>query len=233
MAMHSKQAQIIALLFSSSFSCGAVALFANVHPWPEIKPITKSFAFSEVDQASLSIYLRNPQGKPIYWFGCHSADFAGQRMDPFHDDEWDYYGAFDCHLHSLSEKNGYNLLSYDASNPSENFSRALAVPGNLQGRCAEYPEWGRLRHIRVRGMRITLEFRDMRFAQVPAAINRHNPDGTVLQSFRFDVQVERDKSALSASAQPPAFAYPLRTLPGSTKNISDDCAKTIPEPSAK
>jgi hypothetical protein len=174
----------------------------------------------------VNFYINNIQGKAVYWFGCHSADFSGQASDPFHDDEWFYYGAFDCHLHSVTEKDGSNLLSYNAADPRENFSRALTVPKQLQGRCAEYPEWGRLRHIRVRGMLITLQFRDPRFAQ--KAEDGDRPwTGPALQSFRFDVRVEPHKSALSASAEQPASAYPLRTMPGSTKNISDDCAHVI------
>ncbi len=210
-----------------ALSVGVLALFASSnHPWPEIKPLAKSFDFPAVDQASVDFYLNDAQGNSVYWFGCHSADFSGRSGDPFHDDKWDYYGAFDCHLHSLTDKNGFNLLSYDAVDPRENFSRALTVPKQLQGRCAEYPEWGRLRHIRVRGMLITLEYRDPRFVQKPRESDRPSA-GLPLQSFRFDVRVEQDKSALSAFAEPPPYEYPLRTQPGSTKNISDDCAQII------
>lgn len=218
------------LSFSATYLVGALAVFAGIgESWPEIKPISRSFNVADVDGTVVSLYLRNAQSKPIYWFGCHSADFTGKPSDPFHDDEYDYFGMFDCHLHSLSDRNGYNLLSYSATDHVENFSRALTVPEELQGRCEEYPEWGRLRHIRLRGMRITLEFSEVRLGQDLVATQGRKPKGKIVESFRLDLRIEPDKSALSAIAEPPGYAYPLRTLPGSIRNISDDCARVITE----
>lgn len=202
---------------------------SDQHSWPQTKKIHRSYIFEDLGKASVAFEILNSRGKPLYWFGCHSSDFIGQPRDPFHDDEWFYYGSFDCHLHSLIDKSGNNLLSYNASDPRENFSRALTVTKQLTGRCAQYPDWGLLRHIRVRGMLITLQFGDLHFAQVAAAVNDRNPDGTVLHSFKFDVQIEPDKSAVFSFAEIPQFAYPLQVSPGSAKNISDDCAELIPE----
>jgi hypothetical protein len=216
--------------YAVAFLASTLVLFAAAHQsWPEIKPINRTFYFTDVDRASVDFYLRNPQGKPLYWFGCHSADFTGKPIDPYHDDESDYYGMFDCHLHLLKDKDGYNLLSYSATDHRENFSRAFISPEELQGRCADYPEWGCIRHIRLRGMRITLEFGEVRLGQDFITTQRPKPKGKIVQSFRLDLRIEPDKGALSAIAEPPGFANPHRVLPGSTNNISDDCAKVIPE----
>src|SRR6266404_2325927 len=104
--MSTRQHYAAALPLFFCFLTGTLVLFAVARQsWPEIKPISRSFYFSDVDRDSVGLYLRSPQGRPLYWFGCHSTDFSGKPTDPFHDDEYDYFG-FDCHLHSLSDENG-------------------------------------------------------------------------------------------------------------------------------
>lgn len=228
--MFTRHRYAAALPFAVSFLAPTLALFAGTYQrWPEIKPIAKTFYFSDVDAASVAFYLRNPQGKTLYWFGCHSGDFTGKPTDPYKDDQTDYYGMFDCHLHLLRDKNGYNLLSYSATDHRENFSRAFISPEELQGRCADYPEWGRIRHIRLRGMRITMEFSEVRLGQDFVTTQRPKPKGKRVESFRLELTIEPDKGALSAIAEPPVYAYPLRSLPGSAGNISDDCTKVVPD----
>jgi hypothetical protein len=210
----------LAFLFFFAATMGTVASCGRPegHTWPKITPISKTFYY-DADRISLSLDVRNEHGEPAYWFGCHGADFKGKPVDPFHDDEWNYYGLFDCHLHDLHDKRGDNLLSYNAKDPRENFSRALTLPLQLQGRCAEYPEWGRIRHIRLRGMLITLEFTDLK-------LDKEN----LVTSFRFNVHIAQDNDARSSFAEPPGFAYPLQTKGNSADNITENCSKVIKEP---
>ena len=195
--------------------------------WPEIVPVRRTFSFSDVDRDSIALYLNGPQGKPLYWLGCHSTDFAGKPSDPFHDDEDDYYAMFDCHLHWLKDKDGYNLLSYDAADPRENFSRALTTSEDIEGRCADYPDWGLVRHIRVRGMRITLEFKDVELGKEPSPLWAGDPSAKEVKSFKLDLSIEPDERARSAFAEPPTYANPHWSQPGSTKPLSADCSKLI------
>lgn len=223
-----------AMMLLLSVVAAARLLLPQAHPlWPEMETVRRTFRFSDVEQATVSLYLRNPHGMPVYWFGCHSADFAGKPSDPFHDDAWNYYGEFDCHLHALSDKNGFNLLSYSATDHLENFSRAVTFSEELEGRCADYPDWGRVRIIRVRGMLVTLKFSDLGYGQDFDTSGNRKLKGGAMRSFRFDVQIVNDEGARSPFAEFPKFANPLFTPPGSTKNISDNCAKLVPEHSTR
>jgi hypothetical protein len=194
------------------------------YSWPQVVPISRDYNFPDVDHAMVSLTLKDTQGKPLYWMGCHSGDFTGNSGDPFRDDE-DYFGAFDCHLHSLHPRSEYNLLSYDAVWRIENFSRAATSAGDLWGACYDYPEWGRTRHIRLRGMRMTMQFNDVHFERTGISAEADE----VLRSFRFTLRIEPDEKAVSAVAEPPPFANPLKEEPGSTTSISNGCTKIIPE----
>jgi hypothetical protein len=188
--------------------------------------VNRHYIFADIGRDSVSLFLRDLNGKRLYWFGCHNTDFSGTSRDPFHDDENDYYG-FDCHLHDLKDENGYNLLSYSPDH-KEDFSRALTVWEELQGRCADYPDWGRKREIRLRGMRIILEFKDFRLSKHPNRVGTKKMYGEDVQSFRLDVRISPDSSASFEIAGPPAFVMPLQELPNSRGNISDNCSKAVP-----
>jgi hypothetical protein len=77
-------------------------------------------------------------------------------------------------------------------------------------------------------MRITLHLSDVRFERSSIS-GEVGKAAEALRSFRFTLRVEPDEKAVSAVAGPPGFADPLRVEPGSTRSISSDCTKVIPE----
>jgi hypothetical protein len=74
----------------------------------------------------------------------------------------------------------------------------------LIGDCANYPEYGRVRHFRLRGMELTLQISDLKISP-----NQYEPPGgPKIQELYVDVFVKRDTSAASAIAEPPLYTKP-------------------------
>jgi hypothetical protein len=79
-------------------------------------------------------------------------------------------------------------------------SRANIAPGQLYGKCATYPEWGAVRHFRLRGFELTLEFRNPVFTWGEYA--KH-----AIKTFDLHVQVRPDPSATSPMAGPSKYIF--------------------------
>jgi len=177
----------------------ALSLEKRAFHWP--KPVAESLRLNlnSLTTAGVSFEIKTAEGSVEYWGGCRGLNFKGKLGDPAGDEDSDYYGDFDCHLHSVhGETNpALNLLVDEASDPVENFGRMVTNEANLKGLCATYPEWGRLRHVRLRGMNLTFEF-----AQIKSG------------AMQLVITVGPDPTALSAIAEPPAFQRPQNELCG-------------------
>jgi hypothetical protein len=90
---------------------------------------------------------------------------------------------------------GPNLLDL-TSDPYSRTSRAEIFPDQLQGACADYPEWGRERSFRLRGMNLTMSMDQIKFAH-----GRRDLEGIVspdLVGVRIHVAVAPDVNATSS-----------------------------------
>lgn len=66
----------------------------------------------------------------------------------------------------------------------------------LLGKCGEYPEFGRVRHFRLRGFLLTLKAEDI------------EAQGGELKFFTLAISVKRDPSATSGVAESPGYIAP-------------------------
>jgi hypothetical protein len=81
-------------------------------------------------------------------------------------------------------------------------------PEELHGDCAIYPEYGRLRHFRLRGMSVTLSFEDVRFKE-------SNGDARPqLASYKLRVTVAPDSKAMRDIAESSGYLDPHRKEAG-------------------
>lgn len=170
--------------------------------WPTVTPLTKEYHFPDALGAIVELSLTDMSGREIYTLHCRPGALilkSGQALTV--PDDADFWGDFDCHLHSLYSRDKYeSLLIDDPLDNNESHSRGEFYFYELQGSCLEYPEWGRKRSFRLRGMRLQMELFDIQFAKEP-------PPGR-LGSFGFRIVVTPDPSALSAISEPPAFQIP-------------------------
>lgn len=196
---------------------GAIMLIAlpmrssAAQDWPRTRSFSKVFDFPHAEQAELTVRLEGEEGRVLYVLECHNWLFE---KDP----SFDYSGDFECRLIPLYEKSMFSTLLTDDPHPTADWqSRGRFLIPELLGKCATYPEYGRVRNFQLRSMRVRLELSNMVFrASAPTA----SRVGRGLASFRLAVSVQPDPNALSPIAQPPAVPAP-----------PDDCGPGYRSPS--
>ncbi|WP_150107388.1 hypothetical protein [Pedosphaera parvula] len=76
-------------------------------------------------------------------------------------------------------------------------TRGRVSGADLIGKRGEYPEYGRVRHFRLRGLKLTLEFFDI----------QETSEGEI-SKLKMRVRVVNDPTAHSAFAEPSGYQYP-------------------------
>jgi len=183
--------------------------------WPTVVPLKQNMVFPDARKAGAKFTIVSIEGKPLYLVECHTSDYEG-------DPGFDYSGDFECRLTSKYSKEVYSTLLTDNPRQSRDWqSRGRFLAEELVGNCADYPEYGRVRHFRLRGMKLTLEMSNLKFkADNDKGRGKQRPQ---LNSFRFDIQVELDSTAKSAIAEPAPFAEPPRIHPEDPKDTALNC----------
>jgi len=183
--------------------------------WPEVAPFSANIYFGDADSASATFTIFDLRGGPAYLLECHAWTY----QDP----EFDYSGDWECRLRSTQEKHAYSTLLTDVPHPTRDWqSRARFLADQLVEKCAEYPEYARLRHFRLRGMKLTFLLEDIQFRTqaVPSLPGIERP---AFKAFRFKLEVERDPSATSEIAESVPFVEPPYLHPESRGDYGRDC----------
>jgi hypothetical protein len=164
--------------------------WAGAQHYPLVEAQNRAFEVPDVKHADVSFDIKSPKGTPVYRLQCHSAEYSGD------DHDFAYSGDFECRLSSVGHLDSVasTLLTEDAHQSRDWESRGRFFAKNLRGSCASIPDFGAVRRFKLRGMHLTLEIIDPRFA----------PDGT-LQSLKLSVKVRPDASAV----RPIAAIVPL------------------------
>jgi len=175
--------------------------------WPRVQPMEASVTFTSlatdtVDTPYLTV-IRDVAGHTAYTVECHN----------WHDDDEhkiDYAGDFQCGLFAGSgDDTVANLLASATKDEesSDHENRGLMQSAQLVGRCAGYAEYGATRHFRLRGLRVTFAYTDLKWG----AIGQGSP---ALDAFTFTLSAVPDPTAYSAVAavarvpKPPASCDP-------------------------
>ena len=123
----------------------------------------------------------------------------------------------------------YSTLLTDNPHQSRDWeSRGRFLADELFGSCARYPEYGAVRHFRLRGMRITLSLADIVF-DTSTGVGDRSANGLMgLSSFRFAFSVEPDSTAQSEIAELPGYEEPpLHVNPRDNSRHYPDCSKVL------
>lgn len=199
------------------FSAGAArAQETSPKDWPKIAPLKKSFTFPDMGNPSVDLAIPGADGSPLYRLECRSGDsYEGK--------EFDYSGDFECRLNSVPGKDAYRtLLTYQPVQPRDWESRARFLVSDLEGKCGDYPEYGRVRTFRLRGMRLRLS---LGFTGHGSPFPS-NPGRPAPAAMRFAVEARPDPAALSQIAEDVPYVDPalLEPAPGFRT-----CAKVMPK----
>lgn len=211
---------IIAMLLSCVFLGNVAARrIEKVTRWPRIAEVKKVFSFPEGRNASATVKILDLKGKPLYLLECHSAGYEGGP-------EFTYSGDFECRLISLYSKETYSTLLTESPDQAADWeSRGRILAEELLGKCSEYPEYGRVRQFKLRGMKITLQLDDVKIREDDLAHGLHLPPDEIrsrFRSFRFTVTAIPDLTARSSIASPVAIPAPRRLHP-KTRDLMLDC----------
>jgi hypothetical protein len=167
--------------------------------WPLINPVKKTFHFIDHREMGAKLRIVSIDGTPLYLLECYLN--AYDRDDP----DFNYSGNFECRLTSLYSKERYSTLLTDQAKPTRDWqSRGRFLLEELTGKCAEYPDYGRVRHFRLRGMNLTLEIKNLKIKSgssaenVPWYVDR-------IEKLDLDVIITPDPKASSEIAEPTKY----------------------------
>lgn len=155
--------------------------------WPKIKDVQVTYRIFAKDIKGFDIPIFGLNGKLLYDIKCYPGGYSG-------DKDFDYSGFIDCRLISKYSEEKVSTLFADSEDQTSDWeNRGRFLPGHLYPGCAEYPDWGAKRTFLLRGMKITLELKNIRFDD---ATNRN-----VAGDFDFSITVINHSGANSALSE--------------------------------
>ena len=164
--------------------------------WPRIAPLDTLFRVQDATHPDVRAFIRSATGKPVYLLICRQSD------DPAAGDV-NYSGDLDCHLMPAELGEVEENLLLEDHRLSAWYSRGRMFAQHLRGACAAYPEYGLLRHFRLRAMQISIEFKDAVFS--PSA---------ELRSYQMRFTVVPDSTARRDIAEISGYLDPDRRVAG-------------------
>jgi hypothetical protein len=165
--------------------------------WPAIRSLSVTIpvtiradgAAQRIEQAIVA-----PSGTVLYEFRCRAGTTA--QLDALGDAEGENYVApLVCALGQAGEPGLGALLAED--DVALHATRGQVRAEELEGACGRYPEFGRVRHFRLRGMRLTLIF-----SRVVA-----EREGNFLRTS-MQLRAEPDPGAHLSQAERPGYLPP-------------------------
>lgn len=161
---------------------------------PAMQPLDQRLEINlHRDAIDLRLPILSDAGQPLYWLRClggseTSLDSRGEK------DGNNYVPPLACVL--VEQADGWNASLLSEDEAAVWYSRGQYHGTDLIGECGHYPEFGRVRHFRLRGMQLTLEAE-----HVVAQDNDAS-------RFTLHVTATADPSALTARAQRPDVLPP-------------------------
>jgi hypothetical protein len=171
--------------------------------------VRETFTISNPATAVVKAVIEEASGKPAYLFVCRTGD----------DDSVphiNYAGTLDCRLMEAAggEREENLLLETHAANVAAWYSRGRMSDDELHGACADYPEYGLVRHFRLRGMRLTMRFEDVVFKSEGCS---RSP---CLASYKLALEVDPDPTAHTDVAESSGYLDPNVQRPGEHRSCS-------------
>ncbi len=181
--------------------------------WPSVRPFKESIYFADAANAAAKFNIIGIDGKPLYAIDCHTANYEG-------DPDFDYSGDFECRLKSLYSRDAFSTLFTENPEQKRDWeSRGRFLVQEIIGQCADYPEYGRIRHFKLRKMEITLSIRNPEFEDIGYS-KKGRPK---LKSFSFDIEVKSDQKITGEITEPVPYLEPPQANPNDPNDFTLKC----------
>ena len=180
---------------------------SDQNKWPKILPMNKTVQFIAGKNTSSKIKIMGKNEKPLYLLESYINAWE------FDSNDFNYSGDFECRLTSLQgDNNGYPTLLTNNPNPARDWdSRGRFLLEDILGRRADYPEYGRLRHFRLRGMVLTLFIKNIEVSQGSQFKNGPGNLGKI-KKLELEITVTPDSTAKLGIAEKPEYDCPTPCL---------------------
>ncbi len=163
--------------------------------WPEIRPVQAERTFVDGGSGGDTPFLllvSDTSRTLVDQLECHNGDYDSVSG-------FNFSGDFHCALFALNAGvvTSHDLLASEeeAKIGRDWFNRGRMLASQLWPSCGLYPEYGAIRHFRLRGMVITLRFDALKWFPFER-FQRHR-----LEAFRFKIVFMRDPDARSVVAE--------------------------------
>jgi hypothetical protein len=182
----------------------ATILLAQASRWAVIRPLEEKRVFINPGEnntdTSFMAFIKNNNGVPLYKLECHNGDYDDES-------EMNFSGDFQCALFAMkgTTPTSGNLLAADTKNElsTDWWNRGRMRAAQLRGECLKYPEYSTDRRFKLRGMRLTLRFSDVKWGP-----RKDQQDEPLLAGFTFILKAVPDESVQSFRAEVPSAPKP-------------------------
>jgi len=166
--------------------------------WPEMREFEADFVVNtSAEKIEFIRPLYDVNGTVRYLFVCRGG--STEYLDKLSDQtNRNYVGPFGCRLSEGDKEVEDSLLSEDDSAPWYSRGQFHSYDEVIKD-CGDYPEYGRVRHFRLRGFELSL-------SAIDPVYNNHNQ----LESFNMKVSLRRNDKITSAQAEQPGYLTPYK-----------------------
>ena len=130
--------------------------------WPAVQPFHQRRIISLQDptrDVPWRFTIRT-QGDVVYRAECHTGEYEGSFLGIFN-----FSGIYQCAMFAMKGQRAvsWNLFADNTADEhaSDWNNRGRMLADNLRASCARYPEYGAVRHFRMRGMVLTMRFENL------------------------------------------------------------------------
>jgi len=187
--------------------------------WPQVRPLSKVYSFPSASKASVNLPIYGSDGKVLYSFRCQPSSLSNTES----------VSGLVCYLilaGAPDAPDDFTLLNDNPIDTNAFHGRGQLSAPNLQGNCAGYPEYGRERTFRLRGMKLTILATDPEIVSVPSA-SQPSRTSAAIRALGLEITVTPDPGAISAIAEPVPFAQPKWNEPLNQFNAMPDCRDVV------
>ncbi len=166
--------------------------------WPKMKEFEIDFVVqTTAEKIEFMKPLYDINSTVRYLFVCRGGNT--EYLDKLSDQtNINYVGQLGCRLIEGDKEVEDSLLAEDDSAPWHTRGQFFSYD-EMIGDCGNYPEYGRLRHFRLRGFELTL-------SAIEPVFNKQNQ----LESFKLKVSLRRDDKIKSAQAEQTGYLSPYK-----------------------
>jgi hypothetical protein len=171
--------------------------------WPKIAPLDKIIQLEDRKHEAFKIYIKDSNGKSIYVLdgriNCWDQDYVG----------FSFSGAFECRLKPLYEAARHPTLLTDHQHMSTDWqSRGRFLWDELVDvHDQKIPEYGRLRHFRLREMVLTLNVKNLTVSHNNRTDSSQDEDR--IQNLELEIIAKPDSTATSDIAEKTLYPCPV------------------------